>query len=147
MSMTRREFLQCSVSAGGALLIAGPAPARGESPAPASLGYFIRIERGNRIVIGSRCPEIGQGVKTSLPMIIAEELDVRWEDVVVEQMPLSIDFSAPTPEWRFGDQGAGGSTSISDAWADHRQFGANARAPRERGGTHLAGRPGHAPHA
>ena len=111
--MNRREFLQVSLGAGGAVIIGVPSEAAGPEPGPAQLGYFIRIERGNRIVIGSRCPEIGQGVKTSLPMMIAEELDVRWNQVSVEQMPLSIDFSKTTPEWRFGDQGAGGSTSIS----------------------------------
>jgi isoquinoline 1-oxidoreductase beta subunit len=117
------------VAAGGSLLLfRTDAHAQARPAGATQIGPFIRIERENRVVIGSRCPEIGQGVKTALPMLIAEELDVRWDDVVVEQMPLSIDFSKNPPQWNFGDQGAGGSTSVSDAWEDHRQFGANARA-------------------
>ncbi len=134
MNADRREFLKVSVTTGGALLIGLPileaaaAASPGRATAAVQLGHFVRIEPGNRFVIGCRGPEIGQGVKTALPMLIAEELDVRWEDVRVEQMPLAIDFSKPTPVWLYGDQGAGGSTSITDAWSDHRQFGANARA-------------------
>lgn len=138
--LSRREFLKV-VGAGGAVTLGwvpayagttsatGATTAAGATPAgTVPLGLFIRIEPGNRFVIGSRAPEIGQGVKTALPMIIADELDVRWEDVRVEQMPLRIDFSATPPRWVYGEQGAGGSTSVTDAWADHRQFGADARA-------------------
>ena len=129
MSFGRRQFLKASLGAGGALTLGvswSQTPAQGESTA--QLGFFVRIEAGNRVVIGNRNPEIGQGVKTALPMLIAEELDVRWEDVAVEQMPLGIDFSKEKPDWKYGPQGAGGSDSIPEAWADHRQFGANARA-------------------
>jgi isoquinoline 1-oxidoreductase beta subunit len=131
--VTRRDFLKASLTAGGSLVLSGVpdatwAQASASNARPVQLDHFVRIEPGNRFVIGSRCPEIGQGVKTALPMLIAEELDVRWQDVTVAQMPLSIDFSRQPPEWRYGDQGAGGSTSVTDAWTDHRQFGANARA-------------------
>jgi isoquinoline 1-oxidoreductase beta subunit len=129
MSLDRREVLKVSLGAGGALTFGlswGEAPA--SAARAAQLGYFVRIEAGNRVVIGCRTPEIGQGVRTALPMLIAEELDVRWEDVVVEQMPLGIDFTKERPDWKFGPQGAGGSESISESWEDHRQFGANARA-------------------
>ena len=60
-------------------------------------------------------------------MIIADELDAAWSDVTVEQLPLGIDFSGATPQWKYGPQGAGGSTNIPDAWADLRQVGAQAR--------------------
>ncbi len=129
-TVERRAFLRLSLTAAGALVIGpavGQAPA-GRGTAAPRIGHFIRLEPDGRVVIGCRAPEIGQGVKTALPMIIAEELDVRWEDVVVEQMPLGVDFSKPQPAWLYGPQGAGGSTSIQEAWADHRRFGAEARA-------------------
>lgn len=122
--MKRRGFLQASVVAGGALWLT---PLGAQRPGVA-IGLFVRIEADNRVVIGARGPEIGQGVKTALPMLIAEELDLRWADVRVEQLPLGADFVANPPRWRFGVQGAGGSNGIPEAWADHRQFGADARA-------------------
>jgi isoquinoline 1-oxidoreductase beta subunit len=133
-SIGRREFLKVSLTASGALLLV-PALARrafaADAPpgAPANpLGVYVRIQPDNRVVIGARCPEIGQGVKTSLPMILAEELDVSWSQVDVEQLPLGVDFKPGSPPaWRWGPQGAGGSTSIPDAWADLRQVGAQGR--------------------
>ncbi|MBL8520410.1 MAG: xanthine dehydrogenase family protein molybdopterin-binding subunit [Betaproteobacteria bacterium] len=131
MNASRRAFLAVSASAAGGVIFGLPAISRAQNPTPTSkgaqIGLFVRIEPDNRVFIGARNPEIGQGSRTATPMIIAEELDVRWEDVTVEQLPLSIDFTGATPAWRFGDQGAGGSTGIEEAWADHRQFGANAR--------------------
>jgi isoquinoline 1-oxidoreductase beta subunit len=104
--------------------------ANGEQSAPATLGYFVRIERDGTTVIGARGCEIGQGVKTSLPMLIAEELDADWSRVRVEQMPYGLVASneAPGVAAKYGPQGAGGSTSVSDGWADLRQAGARARA-------------------
>lgn len=130
VTMTRRAFLQVSVSAAGGVMFGLPRLASAETAPTAGgqIGLFVRIEPDNRVFIGCRNPEIGQGVRTAMPMIIAEELDARWEDVTVEQLPLGL---VPGPQgltWKFGDQGAGGSTSISDAWDDHRQFGAAARA-------------------
>ncbi|HEY7739722.1 MAG TPA: molybdopterin cofactor-binding domain-containing protein [Steroidobacteraceae bacterium] len=130
--VTRRSFLQASLTASGGLLlqpVLSRAALAQDAPAPPNpFGLFLRIERDNRVFIGARGAEIGQGVKTSLPMIIADELDAAWADVTVEQLPLAIDFSGPTPQWKYGPQGAGGSTSIPDAWADLRQVGAQARA-------------------
>jgi isoquinoline 1-oxidoreductase beta subunit len=127
--VSRRVFLQASLSASGALLLV-PAGSRGEDAArmPENpLGVLIRIEPDNRVVIGATGAEIGQGVKTSLPMILAEELDADWALVTVEQMPLMVDFGGAEPRFRFGSQGAGGSTSIPDGWAELRQFGAQGR--------------------
>ncbi|MES1263422.1 MAG: molybdopterin cofactor-binding domain-containing protein, partial [Peristeroidobacter soli] len=97
MSTSRREFLQISLS-GGALLATVSLPqlaiAAGAEPAgaaaPVALGAFIRINPDNTVVIGSRGCEIGQGVRTSLPMLIAEELEVRWDQVRVEQLNYAI---------------------------------------------------------
>jgi isoquinoline 1-oxidoreductase beta subunit len=131
-ALSRRAFLQMSLTASGGLLLVptfGRLAVAGDAPAAPknSLGLFLRIEPDNRVFIGARGAEIGQGVKTSLPMIIADELDAAWADVTVEQLPLGIDFSGATPQWKYGPQGAGGSTNIPDAWADLRQVGAQAR--------------------
>jgi len=131
-AVTRRSFLQASLTAsGGLLLVPAMAQVAATAAAPVAppnpFGIFLRIEPDNRVIIGARGAEIGQGVKTSLPMIIADELDAAWSDVTVEQLPLAIDFSGATPQWKYGPQGAGGSTSIPDAWADLRQVGAQAR--------------------
>jgi isoquinoline 1-oxidoreductase beta subunit len=126
-AMTRREFLQISASAAGGVMFGWPA--RGDSlTRGGQIGFFVRIEPDNRVFIGCRNPEIGQGVRTAMPMIIADELDVRWEDVTVEQMPLGLVVGPQGAAFKYGPQGAGGSDSIPQAWADHRQFGANARA-------------------
>ena len=131
--VSRRLFLQASLTASGALVLV-PSLARAQAAAAAAppppenaLGVLIRIEADNRVVIGATGAEIGQGVKTSLPMILAEELDADWSQVTVEQMPLLADYSGAQPRWRFGPQGAGGSTSIPDGWAELRQFGAQVR--------------------
>ena len=94
-----------------------------------SLGAFVRIDPDNRVVIGARGCEIGQGVRTSLPMLIAEELEVRWDQVRVEQLPYGIKEGDKPGTFapRYGPQGAGGSTSISDGWQELRQAGAQIR--------------------
>jgi isoquinoline 1-oxidoreductase subunit beta len=129
--VTRRVFLQASLTATGGLLLV-PALSRiaaaADAPPPQNpFSLMLRIEPDNRIVIGAPSPEIGQGVRTSLPMIIADELDADWSRVTVEQLPLGIDYSGAEPRWKYGSQGAGGSTSIPDAWAELRQIGAQGR--------------------
>jgi len=89
----------------------------------------VRIEPGKPVVIGARGAEIGQGVKTSLPMLIAEELDVGWDQVRVEQLSYVL-LPAETEAGiaaKYGAQGAGGSTSIPDGWLELRQVGARLR--------------------
>lgn len=128
--LSRRAFLQVSSTALGGLLVAAHWPARVQAQrGPADLGVFVRIEPDGRIVVGARGCEIGQGVKTSLPMLIAEELDVAWSQIQVEQLPYVI-VPANTLqgiESKYGPQGAGGSTSIPDSYEPLRQAGANAR--------------------
>src|SRR6185312_10280757 len=69
------------------------------------------------------------GVRTSLPMLIAEEREVRWDQVRVEQLDYGIAPGKDAGQFvaRYGPQGAGGSTSISDAWTELRQAGAQVR--------------------
>jgi isoquinoline 1-oxidoreductase beta subunit len=136
-ALSRREFMRVSASAAGGLAVTlgwpGLLAAEEPEPMPAAvrqpLGAFVRIEPDGRIVIGARGCEIGQGVRTSLPMLIAEELDVPWSAVTVEQLPYAV---APSGAGgriaaRYGPQGAGGSTSIPEGWEQLRQAGARAR--------------------
>lgn len=84
------------------------------------MNAFIRIAPDNTITIYSKCPEIGQGIKTSFGVIVADELDADWNHVVMEQADIN-------PKV-YGSQGAGGSTSIPRAWDQLRQAGAGAKA-------------------
>ncbi|HEY2339935.1 MAG TPA: molybdopterin cofactor-binding domain-containing protein [Steroidobacteraceae bacterium] len=139
LPLSRREFLQVSVSAAGGLAVSLILPQRGvaEEAMPMKLppavsqplGSFVRIEPDGGIVIGARGCEIGQGVRTSLPMLIAEELDVPWSAVTVEQLDFIMmkEGASAAAVSRYGDQFAGGSTSIRDSWHELRQVGARAR--------------------
>jgi len=139
MSLSRRDFLRVSMSAAGGLAVSLAWPHRAAAeqamamklpPAVSEpLGAFVRIEPDGRIVIGARGCEIGQGVRTSLPMLIAEELDVSWSAVTVEQLDYGLEErgTPPTLVSRYGPQGAGGSTSIRDGFDELRQVGARAR--------------------
>jgi isoquinoline 1-oxidoreductase beta subunit len=133
--LSRRRFLAVGMTAAGALLVAWRLP-RAEQPnlpylgardEAQELGPFVRIEANGDVIIGARGCEIGQGVKTSLPMLIAEELDVDWNRVRVEQLPYGYVDTDKGPAERYGDQFAGGSTSVTDGWKDLRQAGAVAR--------------------
>ncbi|MBI3791090.1 MAG: xanthine dehydrogenase family protein molybdopterin-binding subunit, partial [Gemmatimonadetes bacterium] len=123
-AMDRRLFLRVAGLAGGGLLVAAYAPRALAAPFGAEgdpqLNAFVRIYADGRIVIMAKNPEEGQGVKQSLPMIIAEELDVEWSQVTVEQ--------ALSDEAKYGIQFAGGSQSTPMNFDTHRQVGAAARA-------------------
>lgn len=131
---SRRRFLVVGAAASGALIVGWRTvqaqqalPYLGARFEPVSLGVFVRIEKDGEVIIGARGCEIGQGVKTSLPMLIAEELDIDWTRVRVEQLPYGYIDTDKGPSDKYGDQGAGGSTSIPTAWKDLRQAGAAAR--------------------
>jgi len=119
---SRRTFLKATAAGGGLALSFGVMPLAGaEAATPdASLTAFIRIAPDGIVTIAAKNPEIGQGIKTALPMIIADELDVDWKDVRVET-------AAFEPE-KFGLQSSGGSTSIPRNWDNLRRVGAAGRA-------------------
>ena len=122
--MRRRDFVQVGATAAGGLAVAVLLPGRlrgALAAAPSagkSLGAFVEIGPDGTVTIVAKNPEIGQGVKTSLPMIVAEELDVPWQRVLVRQAGLDA---------RYGDQFAGGSTAVSENWDGLRKAGAVAR--------------------
>lgn len=123
-NLSRRGFLQ-TVGA-SALVLTFPTSIRAEEKASpdgsstATITNWLRIDRDGTVTISSANPEIGQGVETSLPMLVAEELDVAWEKVRVE--------TAPLDGSRFGRQMTGGSRAVNARWKELRQVGAAARA-------------------
>jgi len=128
-TVDRRSFLRVTAIAGGGLLLSAyvrPLHAAlntvGEPLAddPFMPNAFIKIFADGHVVIIGKNPEVGQGIKTSLPMIIADELDVDWKSVTVEQGD-----SEPA---KYGNQAAGGSTGTPTNWDNHRRVGAAGRA-------------------
>jgi len=121
LGASRRFFLKAGLAAGGGLMISLEAPWRANAAAPpVVLSAYIRIAPDGVVTIMSKNPEIGQGIKTSLPMIIAEELDVDWNDVCIDQ--------APTDSHTYGLQFAGGSLSTPMNFDTMRKAGAFGRA-------------------
>src|ERR1700736_2517892 len=121
---SRRAFLRAGVAVGGGLLLdfslpcvlgARANPAR----SAATLNAFVQISNDGIVTIISKNPEIGQGIKTMLPMLIAEELDVDWGDVRVEQ-------AVSDPE-KYGVQFAGGRRATPLNWEPLRRVGAAGR--------------------
>jgi len=127
----RRRFLVGGLTATGSFLLGVPAlellAQTRSAEAGGKIGFFVEIRPDNRVIIGVAQPEIGQGVRTSMPMLVAEELDVEWSSVSIEQMPLGIVKTADGFTWKYGGQGAGGSTSVTDNWEFLREVGATAR--------------------
>ncbi len=127
--MDRRLFLKSSTLAGGGMLLGfswmlsckdktkGMAETIPENWV--EVNGYIKIAENGLVTIMSPNPEGGQNVKTSMPMIIAEELDADWERVVVEQAPLDTD--------RYTRQFIGGSQAIRQSWERLRQAGASAK--------------------
>jgi len=116
--LNRREFVQlCAITSMG-LVIGIPVVGQTAS-SDKELHPLIKISSDGRVIIYAQNPEMGQGVKTALPMIIAEELDVDWNSIEIEQAG-----------WdpRLENQFSGGSLTIRLNYAAMRQAGASARA-------------------
>jgi isoquinoline 1-oxidoreductase subunit beta len=127
-SYGRRSFLKTTALTGGGMMLgfswlAGCKPSGKDALSMPkewfNINGFLKIGENGVVTIMSPNPEIGQNVKTSMPMIVAEELDVDWKNVVVEQAPLNTDI--------FTRQLAGGSQSIRQGWQALRMAGASAR--------------------
>ncbi|MBV8551759.1 MAG: xanthine dehydrogenase family protein molybdopterin-binding subunit [Acidobacteriaceae bacterium] len=123
MQVSRRSFLHVTAVAGGGMLLGTyfePRVSAQQPPAPPPLvpTAFIRIDRDGTVTLISRNPEIGQGIKNMLPMLIAEELEVDWKSVKVEQAGLDA---------KYGLQTTGGSRAASNNFVPMQQVGAVGR--------------------
>ncbi len=132
VNTSRRFFLLASAAGGGLMLtgcmtpdtaseggaVAGATPAKPGQPV-VEMNTFVAISPDGAIRIMAKNPEIGQGIKTMLPMLIAEELDADWSKVTLEQ---------GDADQKYGSQIAGGSFATPQHWLPQRQVGAAARA-------------------
>ncbi|MFN4146531.1 MAG: molybdopterin cofactor-binding domain-containing protein [Runella sp.] len=120
-NITRRTFLRSSALAGGGLMLSFSHFTKAQSPSivESELAGYIKITSDNMVKILCPNPEFGQNVMTSLPMIVAEELDIDWKNVVVEM--------GPHDNVKYGPQFTGGSNSVRMYWRPLRTAGAAAR--------------------
>ncbi|MEQ9424904.1 MAG: molybdopterin cofactor-binding domain-containing protein [Cyclobacteriaceae bacterium] len=126
-SYNRRSFMKASALGGSGLMIgfswlASCQSAGEKAKLPEEwfdINAFLKIENNGRVTILSPNPEIGQNVKTAMPQIVAEELDIDWKNVIVEQAGYDIS--------KYTRQLAGGSQSIRQGWESLRMAGATAR--------------------
>ena len=129
-AIARREFLKFSVAASGGLLVGFYFPGAGmQASAQASANSFmpnafVRIGTDEQVTVIVNHSEMGQGVFTSLPMLLAEELDADWSKVGFESAPVDPKYNHPA----FGMQVTGGSSSVWSGLEQFRQAGAAARA-------------------
>jgi isoquinoline 1-oxidoreductase beta subunit len=118
--LSRRNFLRASAAAGTGLVIGIylPSSAHAESEGAFSPNAYLTISPKGEITMVVPRTEMGQGVWTSLPMILAEELEADWKQIKIEQAGAST---------LFGDQTTGGSASVRTTWDPMRKAGAQAR--------------------
>src|SRR5580692_10556650 len=126
VDIDRRSFLKVTALGAGGVLIGlqmepeAKAQGRGAPAAPPDPHTYIKVAPDGTVTIMAKNPEVGQGIKTMLPMLIAEELDVDWKSVKIEQT----DFD----DTKYAQQNAGGSTGTPNNWTPMRQVGAAGRA-------------------
>ncbi len=123
-STSRRDFLKAGGSA--ALVVGFALPMAGRALAAVSTFHpnaWVRITPDNRVTVICGSSEMGQGVLTAIPMLLAEELDADWNLVAVEQAPVDKAFNNPA----FGMQATGGSSTVRGHWEPLRKAGAAAR--------------------
>ena len=119
LDLDRRTFLFAGAAAGGGLWV-GLDGAAADTVPNLSINPWVKITVDNRIIITSHNPEIGQGIKTSIPMLVAEELDVDWAQVEIVQALADASI--------YGRQVAGGSMATTLQYDALRRVGAGARA-------------------
>src|SRR5215471_12963696 len=131
LSLSRRSFLRVSTNAAAGLLVSlyldFPLLAQEGAKPPAKVyppDAFVHIKPDGKILITVNRLEFGQGVQTSLPMVLADELDADWSQVVAELAPAADVYKDPL----FGIQMVGGSGSIAHSFQQYRELGAKARA-------------------
>ncbi|HEV7500135.1 MAG TPA: molybdopterin cofactor-binding domain-containing protein, partial [Vicinamibacteria bacterium] len=119
MSATRRDFLRAGALGGAALALR--VPIRAASPRVAARfapNQWLRIDPDGRVTVVVAKSEMGQGVRTALTMLVAEELEADWKSVAIAQ-------ASPSPDYE--DMNTGGSDSMESGWTPLRTAGAAAR--------------------
>src|SRR5207249_4387084 len=132
LHLNRRSFLRVSTAAAGGLLVSLyldlPSTAQEGNQAPPPKVYppdaFVHIKPDGKILITVNRLEFGQGVHTALPMILADEMDADWSQVVADLAPAADVYKDPV----FGIQMVGGSGSIAHSFQQYRELGARTRA-------------------
>ncbi|MEJ6000800.1 xanthine dehydrogenase family protein molybdopterin-binding subunit [Paucibacter soli] len=130
MRSSRRDFLVKTSGGSAALVLSFALPLAAPKRAAASTSNtftpnaYLRITPDNRVTVVCGSAEMGQGVLTAIPMLVAEELDADWALVSVEQAPVDQAYNNPM----FGMQATGGSTTVRGQWTPMREAGAAARA-------------------
>jgi len=122
--LSRRTLLKTAATGGAALVLGFEVVPRlqGKAAAKEAVSPFrswIRIDQTGAVTLFSGRSEMGQGISTALPMVLAEELGCDWKDVVIEQAPVDVAL--------YGESGTGGSGSVAGSWLPMRQAGAAAR--------------------
>jgi isoquinoline 1-oxidoreductase subunit beta len=124
---SRRDFLKSSAAMGGGLVIGFVLPGGARFAEAATAAFqpnaFIRITPDNVVTVIVGLSEMGQGVLTAIPMLVAEELEADWGKIRIEQAPADPAFANPI----FKVQATGGSTSVRGHWEPMRKAGATAR--------------------
>jgi isoquinoline 1-oxidoreductase beta subunit len=119
LSATRRDFLRYgTVAAGAVLRVPLLAETAAAAPSPFAPNQWLRIGADGRVTLVVARSEMGQGVRTSLAMILAEELEADWASIAIEQ-------ASPSPDYE--DMSTGGSDSVASSWAVLRKAAAAAR--------------------
>jgi isoquinoline 1-oxidoreductase beta subunit len=126
----RREFIRTGAAIGGGLLVSlyaplpgGPSSALAAEEKDFALNAFVRIGTDETVTVISAHSEMGQGIYTSLPMLLNEELQADWSKIRVEAAPVDKVYNHPV----FGVQMTGGSTTSPAEWERYRKMGATAR--------------------
>lgn len=140
LNVSRRDFLKTGITVGGGLVL-GFSLSRhnllSEAATPSTGSFvpnaFIRISKDDIVTIIVNKSEMGQGVYTSLPMLVAEELEVDWSKIRIEPAP--VDPAYNHTQW--GIQGTGGSTSVWSEWERLRKAGATAKAMLLKAGSEI----------